>query len=197
MCVRQIMKRHRFQSVLIALTGLLAVPEAATASAILTVTAPAAVSTGQSFEVDVDVSGVTDLYAFQVDLGFDPNILSATTIQEGSFLAGGGATFFVPGTIDNGSGLISATANTLLTAISGVSGSGTLIAFGFTAAGSGISPIAISNPILLDSHFNNNDATLANASVPVSSVPEPSAFTLLGVALARSFMARRPRQSAP
>jgi adhesin HecA-like repeat protein len=54
-------------------------------------------------------------------------VLSATGITEGSFLPSGGSTFLIPGMIDNNAGIIAFNADTLLSAISGVSGSGTLI----------------------------------------------------------------------
>ena len=91
---------------------------------------PASVILGTAFTLDVSVTGVSDLYAFQFDLGFDPSVLAATGISEGAFLGTGGATFFIPGGIDNGAGSISSTANTLLTAIGGVSGGGVLARIG-------------------------------------------------------------------
>ncbi len=59
---------------------------------------------GASFYLDVNVADVTDLYAFQFDLGFDPTILSAVAVAEGPFLSSGGSTFFLPGIIDNAAG---------------------------------------------------------------------------------------------
>ena len=48
------------------------------------------VTVGQTFSLSVSISGVTDLYAFQFDIGYDPNVLSANTISEGAFLPTGG-----------------------------------------------------------------------------------------------------------
>src|SRR5690349_16751681 len=67
-------------------------------------------ASGDTFTVDVNVSGVADLYAFQFDLTFDPTLLFAVLVTEGGFLPGGGTTFFIPGTIDNVGGDITATA---------------------------------------------------------------------------------------
>jgi hypothetical protein len=48
--------------------------------------------------VDVNISGVTDLYDFQFDLSFNPAVIQATSVLEGKFLlSGGGTTFFLPG----------------------------------------------------------------------------------------------------
>src|SRR5437870_1479224 len=90
------------------------------------------VTPGDTLTLDVDVANVTDLFAFQFDLGFSPGVLSALSITEGAFLPGGGTTFFIPGTIDNVGGAITATADSLIGTISGVNGNGTLAAVQFT-----------------------------------------------------------------
>src|SRR5437867_11035043 len=101
------------------------------------------VPAGQTFSVDVSISNVTDLFAFQFDLGFNPAIIAADGVTEGSFLATGGSTFFIAGTIDNVGGSVSSNADTLLTALSGVSGSGTLATFELTAVGAGSSSLDV------------------------------------------------------
>jgi general secretion pathway protein D len=130
---------------------------------------------GQNFTVAVDISNVTDLYAFQFDLGFDPNIVEVDSVTEGPFLTGGGSTFFVPGTIDNVGGSVSDNADTLLTAISGVSGSGTLAVFDLTALAPGSSSLSAFNTIFLDSSLSEIDTTVqaGSVTVPGSVVPEP------------------------
>ena len=82
--------------------------------------ASSTVSAGNNVTLDVNISNITDLYAFQFDLSFDPGTVSAVSITEGSFLTGGGATFFLPGTIDNVGGTIASTADSLVGAIPGV-----------------------------------------------------------------------------
>ena len=136
---------------------------------------------GSSFDVSVDISSVTDLYAFQFDISFDPTILSGTSVTEGAFLPAGGATFFIPGSIDNIGGSISFTADTLLTAVSGVSGSGTLADLQFQALTVGTSPINLSHIILLASNLDDILFHIADGSVSV--VPEPSTMLLLGSGL--------------
>ena len=67
---------------------------------------PAAVQVGETFTLDVLVAESTDLYAFQFDIAFDPAIIQADAVLEGGFLsAGGQATFFMPGSIDNIAGM--------------------------------------------------------------------------------------------
>ncbi len=141
------------------------------------------VTPGQSFSVDVHIANVTDLFAYQFDLGFNPALLSATGIAEGGFLPSGGATFFIPGTVDNVGGTISSTADTLLGAISGVDGSGTLATATFTASSPGMDSIGLSNITLLDSTLASITADTANAAVtihqPVAVVPEPATWMLV------------------
>lgn len=137
---------------------------------------------GQTFTIQVSVADAVDLYAWQLDLGFDPTILNANSIDEGPFLATGGSTFFIPGTIDNTAGSISFTGNSLLTAISGVNGSGVLATVSFTAVGAGTSPVNLFNVELLDSSLSGTDTTVANGSV-TTVVPEPTGLGFAGFGL--------------
>src|ERR1700733_8124518 len=68
---------------------------------------------GTSETLDINITNVPDLFGFQFDVSFAPGVLSAVSITEGSFLPGGGSTFFLPGDIDNGAGTIALTADTL------------------------------------------------------------------------------------
>jgi len=127
-------------------------------------------STGTTVTVDVDIANVTDLYAYQFDLTFDPSVLSAVSSSEGPFLANGGSTFFIPGTNDNVDGTVSATGDTLLSAVGGVNGSGELAVFTFDATGGGTSTIGIHNETLLDSFINVIADTTTEGAVNVRSV---------------------------
>ena len=80
------------------------------------------VGPGSNFTLFVKISGVTDLYDYQFDITYVPSVISAGSITEDGFLSSGGATFFIPGTIDSVNGVIANTADALQTAISGVSG---------------------------------------------------------------------------
>lgn len=138
---------------------------------------------GNSFTLDVSIADVADLYALQFDITFDPTIISALSITEGSFLLGGGSTFFIPGDINNNVGTISFTGDTLIGGISGVTGSGVLATLNFQSLAVGTSPIELMNVILLDSNFFDISFTTANASINVAPVPLPTAFWLLGAGL--------------
>jgi hypothetical protein len=170
----------------------------ATASAIpvVSVSTPApTVNVGASVVVDINISGVSDLYGFQFDLGFDPSVLSAGNSSEGTLLPTGGPTFFIPGTIDNLGGNVAATADTLIGVIPGVTGNGLLATIDFTALGVGSSGLELANVILLDSQLNEIPDTLVNGSItvqkPVGSVPEPATLGLLALGVIGFCAARR------
>jgi hypothetical protein len=160
-------------------------------------------STGSIVTVDVAISNASDLYGYQFDLGFNPSVLQAVSSSEGPFLATGGSTFFIPGTNDNLGGTVFATADTLLTAINGVNGSGELAVFTFDAIGAGTSTFAIHNETLLNSGLKViSDLTktgFVTVSSPTVAAPEIdpgstiAALTLLlgGLAVLRG---RRIRQ---
>ena len=135
--------------------------------------------------VRIAVSGVADLYAYQFDLTFDPTVLSAVSITEGDFLAPGGSTLFVPGTIDNGAGSIRFTADTLIGSVPGMSGTGTLANVQFQAVAAGTSPLDLANVLLLDSSLGDISATTAGRSVEVTpgAIPEPQTLLLVGFGL--------------
>jgi hypothetical protein len=143
-------------------------------------------SVGTFFDVFVDVSSVTDLFAYQFDITFDPSILSAVDITEGPFLATNGLTFFIPGIIDNVAGTITFTSDSLLGALPGVTGSGSLATVSFSALAKGASQFDLSNVELLDSALADIAFTTAGGNVEITSVtpaPEPSSIALLAFGL--------------
>jgi hypothetical protein len=161
------------------------------ADAVLSI-APASstVSGGTTFPIDVNISGVTDLFLYQFDLSFNPTVLEATNVQEGAFLSGGGSTFFFPGFTDNTGGSISFIADTLgAGAISGVTGGGTLVEIDFTAIAPGPSGITIPNNadlILQDSTGATISTSQTGGLVTVqgaTAVPEPPGLLLFLTAL--------------
>jgi adhesin HecA-like repeat protein len=159
------------------------------------------ISSGGTATLDIYISGVTDLYGFQFDVLFGASNVSATSESEGTFLGTGGTTFFVPGTIDNVGGSVTATADTLIGAISGIDGSGTLAVLEFTGLAPGTTSIDLANVTLLDSNFNPIDFTSQDASLTVGSsvTPEPSSLLLMAtglIALIGISNAKRGRMSA-
>ena len=140
---------------------------------------------GSSFNVLINISAVTDLFGYQFDIQFNPSILSAKSVTEGLFLSAGGATFFIPGTIDNTAGTITFTSDVLISAVSGVTGSGTLANVGFSAIAKGPSAISLSNVELLDSKFNDIAFSTTGTNITVDGtsprIPESNTGLLLGL----------------
>jgi len=147
-------------------------------------TDPAAVQVDETFTLDVLVAEATDLYAFQFDIAFDPAILKANAVLEGGFLsAGGRATFFMPGAIDNIAGTVSFTANTLVGPGPAVTGGGLVVHLSFQALAPGQSSLSFGNVVLLDSAFTELAKTSMDGAITVSSVPEPASVALFGIGL--------------
>ena len=139
---------------------------------------PSTVTTeGSMVTVAAEVVAISDLYAFQFDLRYDPLVIHAVSLAEGGFLSSGGPTFFLPGTIDNIAGLISFTGNTLLGPGPGVTGSGALATFDFLVVGPGSSAVLFENVVLLDRQLA--PITVTEISGTISTVPEPGSLWLV------------------
>ena len=187
------MSQSRIVSVLVVLAAaLLFVP---------LLTAQAVISAGSTdvlvdtvFTLPVNIADVSDLYAFQFDLAFDPTILQLLSISEGTFLPAAGSTIFIPGTIDNIGGNATSNADTLVGDIPGATGSGDLVDFTFLAINLGSSSVSLSNGILLDSSFNEIPFTTVDGTV--NSVPEPAGLSWIGcLAITGMLLAKRWRRA--
>lgn len=146
---------------------------------------------GSTLGLDVRITGVVDLYAFQFSLSFSPSVLQATSVTEGPFLQSAGSTFFGPGTINNTTGIVSFAFDSLVGTIPGASGSGVLAHIDFATPGAGVSPITFSNVVLLNSALVDIPFTVTGGSVTVSPIPEPAPFMLLAAGLAGLALRRR------
>jgi hypothetical protein len=136
---------------------------------------------GSPVEVHVNVSGVSDLFGWQFDIGFNPAVLSVADVNEGG-LFGSVGVFFNPGIIDSIAGTISFIADSLTGSGPGISTNGTLAVIRFDSIGSGLSNLSLSNVILLDSSLGDTTVATSGSSVSVlgsgSAVPEPVTFLL-------------------
>ncbi len=143
---------------------------------------------GNTVQVEVSVTDVADLYAFQFSLGFDPSVLRLTSVAEGGFLAAGGSTFFLPGTVDAAAGTVSFVLGSLLDAVPGVGGSGVLALLGFDVLRDGASPLTLTDVLLVDSGLADISATASGAVL--ATVPEPASMALTVLCLAAAGTAR-------
>ncbi len=161
--------------------------------------AVALVSPGQSFSASVVIHDVTDLFAYQFDLAFNPALLEVTGVDEGGFLPGAGATIFFPGIIDNGAGLVSFVLGTLSDALDNANGTGELVRIRFQARDIlGTTPLALSNIVLLDSALANIAFEPAAGGL-VAVVPEPGTallFVPLALGVGWVFGRQRGRRGA-
>jgi len=137
----------------------------------ITVDSPT-VNAGDTVTINLNVADAVNLTSWQFDLNYNPLLLQANSVTEGSFLSSAGSTLFIPGFIDNTAGLIGGMSG-FFTDLIPPSGSGVLATIEFTALASGLSPLTLSNVFVdgLDSGF-----TVTNGS---ATVPEPSSLALL------------------
>jgi len=179
------------------LMGALFAQTAVAAPVLEIVAAPDPARLGSPLGLDVMLTGITDLYGYQLSLSFDPTLLQAIAVTEGPFPATGGSTFFDGGSIDNVLGTISFVFDTLVGPGPGVTGSGLLEHVSFSATHAGSSALTFADVLFLDSNLNGIEV-LAQARdlriIAATAVPEPETFALLAVGLA-ALAARRRRKS--
>lgn len=144
--------------------------------------AVASVLSGSDVTLSVDISGVSDLYAWQFDLTFDPAILQVQSQTEGDFLSSAGPTFFISGFLDTGS--ITNIADALEGSGPGADGSGTLLNLNLLGLGIGTSALSVSNVFLLDSLGNDIPFTSSDSAITITPEPESLWLVVPGAPLA-------------
>lgn len=116
--------------------------------------------TGQTFTVDVVIADVTNLYGWQIDITFNPNVLNAVRVSEGPFLKSVNETAWPKPMIDNSQGYILASSSLMPPYPPvGVTGGGTLANITFSVKSGGSSTL----------HFDETKTYLRSvtAGVPV------------------------------
>jgi hypothetical protein len=206
--------------VIACLAVLLAGTRPASAAPILSVVPSSTdVTFGTTFTLDFAIDQVVDLYAFQFGISFNPAVLTALDVNEGSFLSTTGTGNFIEGFVDNDLGMIFFPGNALSGPVAGISGGGTLLSVTFGAEAVGNSAISIifdsfQLDDLLDSNLTsmlidsvsgeyvapsvvNGTVTVLPVAPTPTPVPEPSSMALLAIGVATSTVAarRRRRQS--
>ena len=108
-------------------------------------TDPTPVRLGETFRLNFTAEDVIDLAGWQVDIAFDADVLEAVEVNEGDFLkSGGGAAFFLQGSIDNTAGEITKISSAR-TSGGGVTGTGTLLSVTFMPKTTGETQITLNN----------------------------------------------------
>ena len=158
------------------------------AEAIPIVSAPSViVEVGDVFTVPILIADAADLTTWQFDLAFDPSVVQAGAVSEGTFMSDFGGTFFVPGIADNTSGLISLVSASYIDLPPLPAGSGVLAELEFVALSPVVSPLMFSNVFLnlSDQGFQTVDGAITVVGdPPVEPVPEPGTLVLVGAGLA-------------
>jgi len=140
----------------------------ALAATIVYVSPPSStVSLGQTLLIDIKISDVTDIYGWEFKLTWNPNLLDILDVTEGPFLKLGGSTFFAK-KINNTAGYILVDC-TLLGAVPGVSGSGTLATVQLYAETIGTSALDLYDTVLLNSLEQTIIHTVNDGTVNVTS----------------------------
>jgi MYXO-CTERM domain-containing protein len=156
------------------------------------------VSDGDSFSVDVVISGVdasTPVQGFQFNLGFDPAVLTVVSAADGDFLAP--PVFSLAQDLDNAIGDVFFASITLGTA--GASSQGILATLGFEAGASGASVLDLFDVTLLVSTPSGepipigqvDDASVRVAADETVSEPRTLAVMALGLVGLAAFGRRR------
>ena len=168
----------------------------ASAGSIFILPSSPTIGLGNAESIDVNVSGLSDLYAFQFDLSFNPSVLAFVSITEGDLFNNVGVSF-IPGTIDNTVGTISFIADSLSGPGPGISSNGTLAQIAMTAIGVGSSDINLANVVLLNSGLNDIAAASFGTVISVAGAPEPSSMVLLITGLGVGYFLKRYKATLP
>lgn len=119
---------------------------------------------GQAFTININVSDVTDLYAWQTGITFNPEVLACTGFYEGEFLERSGEKriFLEHGKdVDNALGIVYFRGCCLLGNVPGVDGSGQLAYATFKSVGIGVSDFHLTDVVLLNSKLEDVKFTVA------------------------------------
>jgi outer membrane protein assembly factor BamB len=106
---------------------------------------------GETFNIDITIADVQDLYIWQAGMTFNASVLECVSIAEGEFLKKAGVTtLWTPGSINNDTGTLSYSACSITAETLGVTGAGQLMSVTFRVKGSGNSTLHLTDVLLLD-----------------------------------------------
>ncbi|MYN17445.1 PEP-CTERM sorting domain-containing protein [Rugamonas sp. FT107W] len=177
------LKKWKYQAGAALLAAAFAAPSAYAADPVLSIVAtPSSGVVGSTIDLDIRIAGVTDLYGYNFSLLFNPAYLQVAGSSEGAFLgADGGATDFGVADATGTPGLVSYVYGTRFGA-AGMSGGGSLAHLKFNVVGAGTSTLSFTDALFLNSKLADITTQLGTQTL-VTSVPEPSAYLMLGVGL--------------
>jgi len=100
---------------------------------------------GSNFTINITVARVTDLYAWDFFMNWDPALLNVTSVTEGLFLKSAGTTVFRPPEINQTDGYLHANC-TLTEDAPGASGNGTIATITFLVEAKGLTYLYLTFP---------------------------------------------------
>jgi len=127
------------------------------------------VPVGETFTIEVKISGALDIYGWEFKLKWNPNLLDLVKVAEGGFLKQRGDTFFTTKT-NNTVGYVIVDC-TLLGNVSGVSGNGTLATVDFKAEVQGESILDLFETTLINMLEQPVPHTTTNGKVVIEPKP--------------------------
>jgi hypothetical protein len=141
---------------------------------------------GQTFEVKINVTDVTDLWSWKVRLNWDPTVINFTGVQEGPFLQNIGSTIFLWG--ENwtavGEGYIPEISCTLFTG--SASGSGVLATVTFKSVAPGLTEISMNETEMHEPSASHPSIPHSVLNGEVHVIPEFNSWIILPLAAASS-----------
>jgi hypothetical protein len=110
---------------------------------------------GQNFTININISNIANLYAWQTGITFNLDVLEFTGFYEGEFLKRGGSTLFLKHwkDVNNTLGIVYFRGCCLLGPVSGVNGSGQLAYVTFRSIGTGVSDFHLTDIVLINSQL--------------------------------------------
>lgn len=129
---------------------------------------PSTVSVGidQTFETNINISNVSDLFGWQLRLSYNTSLLELVNIIEGSFLNSSRDTYFVPKNVSTDGYVLAGC--TSLRNVAGVNGNGTLATVEFRAKTLGSCTLDLYETKLVDSNRQLVEHSETDGSVAVS-----------------------------
>lgn len=114
---------------------------------------PTSLTVSAPFTIDINITNMEDLYAWEFNVTYDTSILTATNVQEGPFLnASGTKTSQFNKTIDDANGWVYAYCS-LIGDVVGTSGGGVLANITFSIDSTGTSSLDLHNSKLVEYDF--------------------------------------------